>query len=54
MRDGTIDSDGQPVWYAGELRINDSFVDTIYGNQQTYFRHTKIEEDLKLRPDWAG
>ena len=37
----------------GDIRIKDKCVTSYYGDTKLFFKHQFIEEDVKLRPQWA-
>ena len=39
--------------FIGTLQLRGSLVKSNYGDEHLFFRHQKMDDDLKLQPDWA-
>jgi len=44
--------DSAALTYLGNLQLTSQFKESEFADLTLFFKHTFIEEDFKLRPDW--
>ena len=39
--------------YIGDIVMEGTLVSSVYGDEQLFFRHQKMDDDVKLEPSWG-